>query len=136
MELCGSKTLSQFCRTRSGKKLAPDEARIVFKQIVKGVAYMHAKEYCHRDLKLTNILIDHNGLVKIIDFGFASSAIDLLSMYCGTPSYMPPEIVERKTYEGKPVDIWSIGVVLYKLLTGIYAFGGKILFTQLKMNRT
>ena len=127
MELCGNKTLSQFCRTRPGKKLSSDEAKMVFLQIVHGVKYIHDSGFAHRDLKLTNILIDYNNTVKIIDFGFACDGNTTERMYCGTPSYMPPEIVERKSYEPKPVDLWSIGVVLFKLLTGTYAFGCKVL---------
>jgi serine/threonine protein kinase len=64
------------------------------------------------------------GVVKIIDFGFAAPALHPLKMYCGTRSYMSPEIINKQTYMGKNSDIWSLGVVLYKLVTGEYAFGG------------
>jgi MAP/microtubule affinity-regulating kinase len=104
------------------------EAQYVFKQILDGVKYMHDKGLCHRDLKMTNILINSRGEVKIIDFGFSVEAYHKLRMYCGTPSYMPPEMVNKKSYYGKPLDIWSLGVVLYKLLTGEYPFGGKKIF--------
>ena len=93
-------------------------------QLMSAVKYMHDHNVAHRDLKLTNILVDPEYIVKIIDFGFACEAEELQKMYCGTPSYMAPEIVERKMYEPKPTDIWSLGVVLFKLLTGDYAFGG------------
>lgn len=74
---------------------------------------------------MTNILINREGFVKIIDFGFACPSLDKLRMYCGTPSYMAPEMVLKKPYYGQPMDIWALAVVLYKLLTGEYAFGGK-----------
>ena len=74
---------------------------------------------------MTNILINEEEKVKIIDFGFAAKTDDRLDLYCGTPSYMSPEIVQKFKYLGKPVDIWALGVVLFKLLTGLYAFGGK-----------
>jgi MAP/microtubule affinity-regulating kinase len=126
MERCGSKTLSKFCRTRPNKRLSDNEARYVFKQVALGVKHIHDNEFCHRDLKMTNILINREGLVKIIDFGFACPSQDKLRMYCGTPSYMAPEMVLKKSYYGQPMDVWALAVVLYKLLTGEYAFGGKI----------
>lgn len=126
MQLCGSLTLNHFCRQFNGKRLNEEQAYAVFSQIVKGLKHMHDNNVSHRDLKLTNILIDEEYTVKIIDFGFACDAKEKHKMYCGTPSYMAPEIVEKKLYYAKPTDIWSLGVVLYKLLTSEYAFGGKL----------
>lgn len=126
MQLCGSLTLNHFCRQFSDKKLNEEQGYAVFSQIVKGVKYMHDHNVAHRDLKLTNILIDDAYTVKVIDFGFACEANERHKMYCGTPSYMAPEIVEKKTYLPKPVDVWSLGVILFKLLTGEYAFGGSL----------
>lgn len=125
MERGGSKTLSALCRMRPKKKLSDNEARYVFKQVVLGVKHIHDNDFCHRDLKMTNILINSNGLVKIIDFGFACKSKNHHSMYCGTPSYMAPEMVMKRQYLGQPLDVWALGVVLYKLLTGEYAFGGE-----------
>ena len=81
---------------------------------------------CHRDLKLENILIDERNNVKIIDFGFSvSSAPDQkLKIFCGTPSYMAPEIVQKKDYNGFATDIWSLGIILYVMLSGNYPFKG------------
>lgn len=126
MQLCGALTLNHFCRQFNGKRLNEEQSYAVFSQIVKGVKYMHEHNVAHRDLKLTNILIDDEYTVMIIDFGFACEANDRQKMYCGTPSYMAPEIVEKKLYFPKPTDIWSLGVVLYKLLTGEYIFGGML----------
>lgn len=131
MQLCGTITLNVFCRKFPDKRLNDEQAHALFVQICKGVKYMHDHNVAHRDLKLTNMLIDPDYVVKIIDFGFACEAEELHKMYCGTPSYMAPEIVERKLYNPKPTDIWSLGVVLFKLLTGEYAFGGSwILFSR------
>ncbi len=75
---------------------------------------------------MSNILIENDSFkVKIVDFGFACESKCQLKLYCGTPSYMAPEILEDKYYDGCAVDVWSLGVVLYKLLTGMYAFGCK-----------
>lgn len=125
MELCGVNTLSTYCRDSSTKRLPEDQCYKIFCQIVAGVEHMHNLNFAHRDLKMTNILIDQNNAVKIIDFGFACNATRLHSMYCGTPSYMPPEIVQKGSYFAKPVDIWTLGCVLYKLVTSEYPFGAE-----------
>lgn len=136
MQLCGTQTLNHFCRQFNGKKLNEEQAYAVFSQIARGVKYMHDMGVAHRDLKLTNILIDEEYTVKIIDFGFACEAKERHKMYCGTPSYMAPEIVEKKLYFSRPTDIWSIGVVLFKLLTSEYVFGGTLNLIQPRTIRT
>ncbi len=82
---------------------------------------------CHRDIKLDNVLIeDKNNMIKLIDFGFAAfcSPTQKLKIFCGTPSYMAPEIVQKKEYDGKCVDIWALGVLLFAMLTGTFPFRG------------
>lgn len=87
---------------------------------------MHKRQICHRDIKLDNLIIDPtNGLVKIIDFGFAQSCKERLKVYCGTPSYMLPELIQKKEYSGADADLWAAGVVLYTMLTGMLPFRGK-----------
>ena len=73
------------------------KAKIIFKQVVDAVKYCHHKNVVHRDIKLENLLVNENRVVKLIDFGF-SIAIDpatKLNIFCGTPSYMAPEIVNK-----------------------------------------
>lgn len=80
----------------------------------------------HRDIKLENVLYDAaTQRVKLIDFGFAIAlAPDTkLNVFCGTPSYMAPEIVNKKDYTF-PVDIWALGILLFKTLTGTFPFRG------------
>jgi len=75
-------------------------------------------------VKLDNIIYcpeDHS--LKIIDLGFASSCRDPLKSFCGTPSYIAPEItIKRQQFAGDKADIWSTGVCLYVLLTGLFPF--------------
>lgn len=67
------------------------------------------------------------GHVRLIDFGFASMLKPGVKcrMACGTPSYMPPEILKKGEYEGTAADMWSLGVVLYAMLHGCYPFKGQ-----------
>jgi len=66
-------------------------------------------------------------MIKIIDFGFAAFCTDNqnLKIFCGTPSYMAPELVRKSEYDGRQVDMWALGVLLYALLSGTFPFRGQ-----------
>ena len=72
----------------------------------------------HRDLKPENLLLDDQNNIKLIDFGLANSMKDSHSLKtaCGSPNYAAPELISGKFYGGEPVDIWSIGVILYAMV--------------------
>lgn len=123
LELCHGKSLANFIKRKPSKYLPEEEAKPIFKQIVKAVEYLHDIGVVHRDLKLENILInDQGGLntVKLIDFGFATNCKQgiKLSTFCGTPCYMDPDLSKERKYLGQAVDVWALGVILFKLLTG------------------
>ena len=104
MELVTGISLLDFLRTKKEHRIEEDECVDIFYQIVNGVNYLHSKNIYHRDIKLENIIINQvNNKIKIIDYGFSICADSdkLLNFLCGTPSYMPPEIVQRKDYLGK-----------------------------------
>ncbi|KAM9913977.1 hypothetical protein OXX69_001069 [Metschnikowia pulcherrima] len=105
-------------------KLSEYEAISYFKQIIRGIGYLHEFNICHRDLKPENLLLDFNKNIKIADFGMAALEIDkkLLETSCGSPHYASPEIVAGKNYHGAPSDIWSCGIILFALLTGHLPF--------------
>ena len=95
-------------------------------QILSGLAYMHSRNISHRDMKPENVIYNpRTGVVKIIDFGFACISKEKLRVFCGTPSYMSPEIVARQAYSGPAADIWACGVILYVLLNGTVPFKAK-----------
>ena len=125
-ELIKGKSLCSYVRSKDGKKLDDKEARNVFTQVVSGIEYCHSLGILHRDVKLDNILIDESHNVKVIDFGFATieQPNTQLKSFCGTPSYMAPEIVLKKPYNGKPADVWALGILLYALVTGKFPFKG------------
>ena len=99
----------------------------LFLQIVKGISYCQSKNINHRDIKLENILVIKNDIIKIIDFGFAvkGNRDTYQKLFCGTPSYMPPEIVNKEKYIAQCSDVWSLGVLLYAMLYGRFPFQGK-----------
>ena len=96
-------------------------------QILDGIAYAHQKQIAHRDLKPANIMIDSNGTARIMDFGIARSmsqektpAAELF----GTPFYMAPEYISQGVFDPRS-DIFSVGMMLYEMLTGAPAVQGK-----------
>jgi serine/threonine protein kinase len=119
-EYCGTQTLSQFAEQ---KKISENKAKHIFRQVVSAVNHMHLLGFAHRDLKFSNILLNDSGVIKLVDFGFACDANRRQRIFCGTPSYMPPELIKKKEYVPFMVDLWSMGVILFKLLTGNYPFG-------------
>jgi serine/threonine protein kinase len=119
MELVTGDTL--LSQTLIGGGMNEATARPIFKQLLATVAYIHDQGIAHRDLKLENILCNAKGQVKIVDFGFsrcARSPGELFRTSCGSPAYAAPEILEEKPYDGCMADMWSMGVILYALITG------------------
>ena len=122
MEYISGGNLQNFVKKR--RKLCEKTAKILFRQLIQGIKYIHSKGIVHRDIKLENILLDLNNIVKICDFGvgkITEKGHKLLDQ-CGTPVYMAPEIIQGDGYEGFPVDIWSAGVALYIMLSGNIPF--------------
>ena len=95
-----------------------------FCQVVSAVEYCHAKNIVHRDLKSENLLFDSKMNVKLVDFGFANNfdLINPLKTFCGSPPYAAPELFCGRKYYGPEVDIWSVGIILYVLVTGTLPF--------------
>lgn len=100
---------------------------LIAMQIANGLAYVHSKGIIHRDVKPDNIWIDSSGRVKLIDFGVAKSeefSITGAGFTLGTPYYMAPEQV-RGDKPTALVDIYSFGVLLFELITGVRPFEGR-----------
>ncbi|KAG9406775.1 hypothetical protein AC1031_003099 [Aphanomyces cochlioides] len=93
-------------------------ARKYFEQIVHGVSYLHGKGIAHRDLSLENILLN-NGNCYVCDFGLATSASEPCVDTVGKQFYMAPEVVQGVVYVAAKADVWSLGVILFMLLTGM-----------------
>lgn len=102
-----------------------EKVQKIFTQLVGAVAYVHNMSCVHRDLKLENILLDKNENVKLCDFGFTreyEGPLSYLQTFCGTVCYSAPEMLRGEKYAGEKVDVWSLGIILYALLTGELPF--------------
>jgi len=126
MEYLGGGSLYHLLKRRPSRHLDDNVAKRVFFQICHGIKYLHDRHVVHRDIKLENLLLNDWGTVKIIDFGFSTVVPPgkRLRVFCGTPSYMAPEIVARREYSGFGADIWAMGVLLHALLCGCFPFRG------------
>ena len=120
------------------KYLSEHESRKIFHQLIDAISYLHQIGICHRDLKLENILFSskEKDYIKIIDFGLSNLYLtgvnsdnsslafgaDFLETPCGSPGYIPPEMILGCKYDGLLSDIWSAGIILYSMLCGALPF--------------
>jgi len=127
MEFVDGLTLRQLLQTR---KLSPEEALAIVPKICEALQYAHQQGIVHRDIKPENILLDKQGQIKIADFGIAKilgqeaqTGLTQEQQIIGTPHYMAPEQVERPKTVDHRADIYSLGVVLYEMLTNELPLG-------------
>jgi len=120
-------------------KLADEEAISIAKQVCEGLAEAHELGVVHRDLKPQNIMIDEKGRAKIMDFGIARSVeapgVTQTGMMIGTPDYISPEQAEGEEADHR-ADIYSLGVVLYEMVTGSLPFKGDIALSVALKHKT
>jgi MAP/microtubule affinity-regulating kinase len=126
MEYIGGGSLHGYLKSKSNRRLEEYDAKRIFKDILDGLKYCHSRCIPHRDIKLENLLLDDNGVMKMIDFGFSTCVPNdkKIKIFCGTPSYMAPEIVRKTEYCGPPADIWALGVLLFTCLSGQFPYRG------------
>jgi serine/threonine protein kinase len=101
------KKFGKFCRKRTLCYTA---------ELFVGLQFLHSRGVIHRDIKLEKLLLDNEGHIKITDFGMSKLG-GTATTFCGTPSYIAPEIIMGKTY-GASADWWSFGLVIFQMLAG------------------
>ena len=118
IELCPNGELFKYIIMN--KYLSEKEAKFYMKQIMDAMKYIHDSGVVHRDLKPENILLDEENRLKITDFGFSRYIIGdpIVKTTCGSPCYASPACIEGKPYNGFKNDIWSLGVILFAMVTG------------------
>ncbi|KAK7907152.1 hypothetical protein WMY93_015764 [Mugilogobius chulae] len=125
MELCaGGDLMDRICER---KRLEEREVRRYTRQILSAVDHLHKHGIVHRDLKIENFLLDEHNNIKIVDFGLSNTlkpeslSVELLNTQCGSPAYAAPELLAHRKY-GPKVDVWSVGVSTFAMLTGTLPF--------------
>uniref|UniRef100_W5LSE7 non-specific serine/threonine protein kinase n=1 Tax=Astyanax mexicanus TaxID=7994 RepID=W5LSE7_ASTMX len=96
-----------------------------FSQLVSAMVYLHERDIVHRDLKCENVLLSTDDQIKVTDFGLScvcKGFPDLTETFSGTLQYMAPEVLSGRPYDPKKSDVWSLGIVLYELVTGRMLF--------------
>ncbi|XP_062216092.1 serine/threonine-protein kinase ATG1c-like isoform X2 [Phragmites australis] len=126
LEYCRGGDLHAYLQRH--KRVSETVAKHFIRQLASGLQMLRDNNVVHRDLKPQNILLvenNENSLLKIADFGFAKflQPFALAETLCGSPLYMAPEVMQAQKYDAK-ADLWSVGVILYQLVTGFPPFNG------------
>jgi serine/threonine-protein kinase ULK/ATG1 len=131
LEYCPCGDLSHFLNKKGINEI---KSKMFLKQIAEGLKYLIDNNISHRDLKPQNILLSDENTLKITDFGFAKTinSEELSTTICGSPLYMAPEILNYKKYTDK-ADLWSVGVILYELLTGDTPYSANNIYDLVRM---
>jgi serine/threonine protein kinase len=118
LDICPGGALFDYILSRD-RLDEPLSARI-FRQICEGIRYCHSMGVVHRDLKPENILIDRFPHVRVADFGLCGfiRPNTMMTTFCGSPLYCAPECLAKQNYSGTASDVWSLGVILYSMVTG------------------
>ena len=118
---CGGDLLTLLSKFED--RLPEEMAKFYIAEMILAIDSIHCLRYVHRDIKPDNVLLDANGHIRLADFGFVKKLQkwDRTYTLCGTPEYMPPEVVQGKGHDCR-VDVWALGCLLYEMLHGFPPF--------------
>ncbi|KAF9977365.1 Serine/threonine-protein kinase par-1 [Actinomortierella ambigua] len=126
MEYVEGWSLEEYIKTHEDDRLSETEARSIMRQLCRAVSHCHERKVVHRDIKPANILITPTNKVMLIDFGLGNvySRRQRLNTICGSLPFYSPEIARGVEYTGPEIDVWCLGVVLYRMTVGRDPFVG------------
>jgi serine/threonine protein kinase len=135
LEFCPNGELFQYIVDQG--HLTEEESRPIVIQILEALQYVHSRGISHRDLKPENVLLSNLGRVKLSDFGLSRfiGSDRLVETPCGSPCYASPECLSGLPYDGQATDVWSLGVIVFAMLTGQLPWTKRIqsqLFEQIR----
>ncbi|XP_071978911.1 testis-specific serine/threonine-protein kinase 2 [Engystomops pustulosus] len=140
MELGAQGDLLEYIKSRG--PMPEDVARKLFHQLATAVKYCHDLDIVHRDLKCENILLDKEFNIKLSDFGFArrlgqdsNGKMVLSKTFCGSAAYASPEVLQGIPYEPKLYDVWSLGVILYIMVSGTMPYDDSNIKKMLRVQK-
>lgn len=112
-----------FFLVSQGGRFSEDRAKLYTAEITLALEHVHNANIIYRDLKPENLLLDADGHIKVTDFGLSKENVvdDGVKSFCGTPEYLAPEVLKRTKY-GKAVDWWSLGTLLFEMISGLPPF--------------
>ena len=122
MDYCNGGEL--FFHLKQAGRFGEPRAMLYAAEIASALEHLHAKKVIYRDLKPENVLLDHEGHIRVTDFGLAKDAMELddqTHTFCGTPDYLAPEVIKNAGH-GRGVDWWSLGTMIYEMLSGLPPF--------------
>ncbi|KAF0700491.1 Aste57867_8975 [Aphanomyces stellatus] len=118
LDYCTNGELFDMVEASPNQRFDLEFARRMFRQVASGVAFIHARGFAHRDLSLENVLVDGKGTCHICDFGLATSRGSPSFETVGKAFYMAPEVYLKRGYDAAKADMWSLGIMLFMMLTG------------------
>ncbi|XP_037512305.1 testis-specific serine/threonine-protein kinase 1-like [Rhipicephalus sanguineus] len=125
------------------KRFKEKRASRYFMEMASALAYLHYKDIAHRDLKCENILLTSTNRVKLADFSFAryctgesGNPKELSATFCGSEAYAPPEVLQGVRYRPKKADVWSLGVILFVMVTGLLPYESECVPHQVRLQMT
>ncbi|KAF8624490.1 hypothetical protein AX17_007119 [Amanita inopinata Kibby_2008] len=110
-----------FTLLRRSNRFPDPVAKFYAAEVALALHYLHGLDIVYRDLKPENILLNHDGHIKVTDFGFAKECVNTTWTLCGTPDYLAPEVISQQRYN-KSVDWYALGVLIYEMLSGFPPF--------------
>eukprot|EP00929_Paragymnodinium_shiwhaense_P019293 TRINITY_DN13215_c0_g1_i1.p1 TRINITY_DN13215_c0_g1~~TRINITY_DN13215_c0_g1_i1.p1 ORF type:complete len:929 (+),score=233.98 TRINITY_DN13215_c0_g1_i1:135-2921(+) len=117
LEYCEKGELYKILRTQKHRRFPEPTACSFFAQVAEGLQYLHKNNIVHRDIKPENLLVTHEDVLKIADFGWCAESNDKRTTFCGTLDYLAPEMIQGQGHN-HTLDVWSAGVLLYEMIVG------------------